>query len=596
MPPAVRLFLTLLLAAALGACSSGGSGGGASPVLVAATFVGAGATPAAGDYLLLQTSADVELQTGAILDDTDVELSGGTLGAVSFVPMLDSPRIVRVVLGTGVSFQPGTTTITFSTENDVVRSTSGALAVPGTPKTIEAGDGDAPTITGLTIEGIDSELNGTGPAGGRLQVPRTGFDIDVDARDTSSSVDAMRTMLWSDGPVAVNGQNRAAGQDLATALTITLSGERISLAVPANVVFPPGEATITAMVTDDTGRASAPVSFTFRTIDATDSIRPLEDGQHWFLDTSRDVESYDVQTNTLQTRITEVAVVTGANGRSDVEDLMLVVGLEATAPLPGVSGGQDSNQVVFAAWQAQVLSDLDRLYDGANVDFTFAGSGAFPSGRISVPYADFSFSRICIAGSADDTGTSGTLGAALLDPHNKFHEDDCVLDFQGMRLGIFLHTAVRFGSVTGVTSTWRTIFDPFTPAIGGTPIGGDAQDGARLTGTLVDNRANQIAEAILAFARLTAVVTAHECGHSMGLVADGPMPQGLYGGDPVNFPLSRGLDPSAAEGHIQNTDLFPPGSQNVMSPAIDFDSSLSPSTAFNTLNRAYLHERALYNE
>ena len=74
----------------------------------------------------------------------------------------------------------------------------------------------------------------------------------------------------------------------------------------------------------------------------------------------------------------------------------------------------------------------------------------------------------------------------------------------------------------------------------------------------------------------------------MGLVQDGAMPTGLYGGDSVNFP-------SSSSGHIFNASFLTLGAQNVMSPAVSFDSALDPDTTFNTLNSAYLKEQAVHN-
>ena len=82
-------------------------------------------------------------------------------------------------------------------------------------------------------------------------------------------------------------------------------------------------------------------------------------------------------------------------------------------------------------------------------------------------------------------------------------------------------------------------------------------------------------------------VTAHECGHSVGLVTNGAMPTGLYGNDSVNFPGS-------ADGHISNLNLFPPGSTNIMSPGLSYTTATSADTAFNSLNLAYLHEQVFY--
>jgi hypothetical protein len=90
-------------------------------------------------------------------------------------------------------------------------------------------------------------------------------------------------------------------------------------------------------------------------------------------------------------------------------------------------------------------------------------------------------------------------------------------------------------------------------------------------------------------AGLIAVTVAHETGHSMGLVQDGPMPNGLYGNDP-NFPGST-------KGHIEcSAQLFPSASQEVMAPAISFEATASPFTGFNQLELSYLRERVFYGQ
>jgi hypothetical protein len=102
-----------------------------------------------------------------------------------------------------------------------------------------------------------------------------------------------------------------------------------------------------------------------------------------------------------------------------------------------------------------------------------------------------------------------------------------------------------------------------------------------------DPRSTQIDTALADLARFTAVVTAHECGHSVGLVQNGAMPDGLYGGDTVNFPGS-------SDGHIRTAALFPSGAINVMSPALSYSLAINPATAFNSLNKAYLREQVFY--
>lgn len=580
--------LALLLAAA--ACSGGGGGGPTANFavarLVAASFAGAGAVPTDGDPLLLTFSDAIEL-TGAPLEDADVELlPSGTLGAMTLAPDLADARTVRVYLGTGAQLTPGTTTIAFLDTTDAVRGLGGGPAPATDAVTIRHADAEAPTIDDLTLSEVDGELAGTGPAGGTLQVPRNGFTFDIAWNDGTSGVDATLTALISDRDVPTNDGGLRAGANLAARLTRTDTANGASYLVPGDVSFPPGDQTITAYVVDGSGRGAAPRTFRFRAVGADAGIRPLDRTQVWYVSYDRDIEQFTFTAVPQPT----VDIVSQPNGRADAFDALAILGLWSDSPLANVQGALDSNDVVRARFEARVLTELGDLFGAADIQFTFTSPGTFPSGRLSVPYDQLGFSQICIAGAPADT-PRGTLGAALYDPNNQTQNDDCGTTSNGDRLGVFLHTYAYFGVRTGSTSTFRQTFDPFTPGFNGTPIGEAANDRQRLDGTLTDSRSDAIDVAVRRLARSVAVVLAHECGHSMGLVANGPMPTGLYGGDPVNFPTVA----SSPSLHIENRNLFPLGSQNVMSAAIDFDAALSPDTGFNSLNRAYLRERALYN-
>jgi hypothetical protein len=244
-------------------------------------------------------------------------------------------------------------------------------------------------------------------------------------------------------------------------------------------------------------------------------------------------------------------------------------------------------------FEAEVLNQLGMLFQDANVTFTFTNPGAWVGGG-SVDYNSHGFSRIALAGAEDPSGTTGTLGSAIFDPNNKTQDDNCLTNFLGsQRLGVFVHTVVNDGLVAHPTTLFRVTYDPFTPARFGTPIGDNGNDGLRLAESLIDGRTTDIDNAIDRMARFSAVLLAHECGHSVGLVANGAMPTGLYGNDSVNFPV---FPASEADGHItMPSSLFPGVSQNIMSPTFDFESTLAPETRFNSLNRAYLRERVVVN-
>lgn len=584
--PAVSL-LTLLAAA----CGGGGGGSAANPAptIVAATFVGSTSTPASGDTLLLSFSEDVALVGGKLLTDADLTLSGGaSLGAVASAPTLAGARAVSVVLGSGVSIVPGATTVALAATNDAVQDSTGQLGTGGTAVTIGTSDGAAPTLTNVTVAGIDDELNGTGPAGGTLQVPVNGWTIDL-AYSDNTGIATTQTQILASVAVSTSAGSQPAGTNLRPFLTeVAATNTAASYRVPATVAFPAGALVLTCAVVDASGLLSAPTTFDLQVRPFSDALRPFETNVHasqvWFLDFSRDLESFTTSTSGSAH---SVQVVAGSNGRGDCEDILHVLGLQATTPIPNVSGSQDSNQVALAQWKAELLDQLAGFYAGANVTFTLTQpSGSFGSSS-SLPYANIGYSKIAVGGSSS---TPGVLGIAIFDPHNGTQNDDTLADFQGLRLGIFLHTIADAGLGSSSATAFRQTFDPLAPAPGGTPIGGDPQDGARLLGSLQDSRATDITTAIADFARFTAAVIAHECGHSMGLVQNGAMPTGLYGNDPVNFPS----DPASADGHIRNVSLFPAGATNVMSPSISYSNAIHANTAFNSLNLAYLREQVFY--
>jgi hypothetical protein len=585
--------LATLLLLALAACGGGGGGGGgaptSSPVIVAAAFSGAGAAPAAGDALLLAFSQPIVLTSGALLTTEDLAVSGGdTLGDVTQPPALLSANTLSVTLGAGVSFTPGSSAIALGPGNDVVGGANAAPRGAGDPVTIGTSDGAAPSIDDITIADIDDELNGTGPAGGILQVPTNGWELDLEYSD-NSAVATSQIVLTASVAVQTDAGSQPAGADLAPfLLQVQATGAKATFRVPPSVQFPTGPATVTAIVADVSGLSSAPASFSLTVRPFTDALQPFETNanpsQVWFVDFDRDLESYATAPGGAGV---QVDVTPGANGVSDFEDLARVLGLTSATPIPDVEAGMDSNEVVLALFKAALIADLQAYYSGANVTFTLTRPAGSFNGNTNVTYGSLGYSAVSVAGSADASGNSGVLGLAIFDPSNASQNDNTDDDFFGSRLGVFLHTIVDSGLRSPAVTNFRVTFDPFTSALGGTPIGEAALDADRLTGLLSDGRAMAIDRAITDLARFTATVTAHECGHSVGLVENGPMPSGLYGDDDVNFPGS-------ANGHIRNADLFPAGATNVMSPGLSYTTATSFETAFNTLNMAYLREQVFY--
>jgi hypothetical protein len=549
--------------------------------------------PEEGENLELYLDEAIELVGGALLTSADLTLSAGNLGAITTAPVLQDSRRVLVTLGAGVSFTPGTDTLSFSSTQDALRSTATKkLAAGGNPVVVKVGDADQPFVTAITLNAIPTLLNGGGAAGGTLQTPPNSFTIDLGYSDGSSPIDTTAFQVTVDKPANVGGTQVPGGTNLFGSLTQQGVGSTAAtFSVPTSVELSTGAMLLTVVVFDASGRGCTPVNFQFQVAALTDGIRPFETStnpsQVWFIDLSRDL---DAITSSGSSTIT-IGVTPGANGVSDLGEILRVIGLQSATPIPNVSGTKDSNQVAMELLQAEVLSRIAALTPGVNVSYRFDSPGTFPN-ALQVAYSAATFSRICVSAVSD----IGALGIALFDTNNTTQDDDCAHPgtFAAVinRLGVFVHSLVELQINSSSASFFRVTFDPFTLGRG-TPIGNHSGDAVRLqnlvAGNPGDSRQDLMETALDRLAHLIAVGVAHETGHSMGL-ADGPMPSGLYGGDDDNFPGS-------SSGHIDlsSTTLFPPGAQEVMSPAISFEASDSPSTGFNVLELSYLRERVLYN-
>ncbi|MGK0202408.1 MAG: hypothetical protein ACI9S9_001475 [Planctomycetota bacterium] len=585
-------FLVATLLAVLAGCSGGGGGGtsNASPVIVTASFVGSGGSPVAGDTLVLGFSTTVALVSGTLLTDEDFTISAGaTLGTVATAPAVLSATTLSITLGAGVTFTPGTTTIVLSDLNDAAGGTNTAPKGGGTAITISTSDGVDPAVSNVTIAGIDDELNGTGAAGGTLQVPTNGWTLDLTYSD-NSAIATSQTVITADVSVSTASGSQSPGTNLRSFFTeVSANNTAASYLIPIAVTFPATAVTLTCIVVDVSGLSSTPTTYSFTVRAFNDNTQPFETsvnaGQIWFLDFSRDEESYATSVSNSQA---QVDVTSGANAVSDFDDLLEIVGLTSATPIANVQGASSSNDVVISRIKTEMLADLAAYYSGSPVSFTLTAPAGNFNGNSSVTYGSLGFSQIAISGSSS---LSGILGLAIFDPSNTTQNDNTQLTFPttggAARLGVFLHTIVDSGVGQANSTLFRTTYDVFTPINGGTPIGDVSQDGDRLLGTVGDSRETDIDTAISLLARFVATVTAHECGHSVGLVVDGAMPSGLYGNETGSFPGS-------ATGHIRNTSLFPTGSTNLMSPSLNFTLATSPSSAFNTLNLAYLREQVFY--
>ena len=124
-------------------------------------------------------------------------------------------------------------------------------------------------------------------------------------------------------------------------------------------------------------------------------------------------------------------------------------------------------------------------------------------------------------------------------------------------------------------------FRPLCPDMGGTPAGAHALDAIVLspgfdyaTATTAQRaRWQTIMDAADDWAAVIGIILAHEVGHSVGLVAPGPAPSGLFGDSSLH-------------------DTYA-GATEVMAPSVGYEAMTSLDYAFRDIDLAYLRQRVL---
>jgi len=147
------------------------------------------------------------------------------------------------------------------------------------------------------------------------------------------------------------------------------------------------------------------------------------------------------------------------------------------------------------------------------------------------------------------------------------------------------------------------ISTPFVAIHGGIPVGEDVSDDDVLAGSfdrttssnaVFNARYDAILDAVEHAALYTSVLLAHEIGHSLGLVADGPPKTGLFGAAHYNntFTEATSLTPNTAK-HLDYLG------NDLMAGSTTFDATTYTGSAFkrfSPLDVAYLRNRLLHDE
>lgn len=489
------------------------------------------------------------------------------------------------------SVTPVTRSVTWFAQADAPNHVSGLTRVRVTPEDVDTGTlGEsgtfvvnliAPSIDRLTVSDIPTEMNGsqsyTDNNGNvvdfHLRIPTVGAELVVSYRSGTGGGPIDPTSLRVTADVALGAS--AAGSDLGP--LFTRSATSAAWQIPASHAIASGSASVSVSIRDTYGNVSSPRELAVEAVPATALERPFDVPDIWWLNYGS-----DLFTTTFVGGST-VTVNTSAipDGTSDFFQDLLVLGIASQDPTPACIA-LGSNAILEDLAQLQVLGRLRELYGG---DF----DGATPHYSANLGFSRSpGGNRSSIRVGGDDSSAGYTLGRAYFDHRNAVGNTN-----QSASLGVFTTNMIQY--YINTSSTFQSRFNALVPGRG-TPAGEHPLDAVVLdpaferldvTNSAEENaRYDQIWLAIDSLGRATAVIIAHEVGHSMGLCSNGPPPGGLFGSV---------LGPSWSGGFTNDYHFDSPG-PNLMAAALSFTNSISTGVnayRFNEVNQAYLKETIL---
>lgn len=540
----------------------------------------AAATPAGSPTAISVTAADAESDTVAIT--AAITMDGGasftpvivtspsparttlSAGGAAFTVQLDSTAALGEGLFTNVQAR---ITLQESSESDTALTSAFTLNT------------HRPLVSTMTIESIPEDMNGsatfTNLSGNeesyRLLVPGHGFccQIGLDQDGAGQSPDPGTLQLWADKPIGPD-QDIAAGTNLAP--LVTWAGDTATLSVDSQLQLPPGSITLSATVSDLLGNTATTTQHAFNVESPNQAAYPFVSADQWGLTFDRDGWT---MSSTCTNDDVSIAMEFVANGREDfLEDLALIGLYHFDYPELGALSAAYVKERILAQLRTfyQIEEDGTHTDDSPGITFT-----------LDTAAAD---SLIALGGA--DPGGGYTLGRAYFDRCNNNRESNVASD-----LGVFSTNLIRF--YINISYSFKELLNAFIPGRGD-PLGTLPEDAVILAGDFVygapentsaeDERYEAYQDAADGFARALAAILAHEIGHSIGLVANGPPPEGLFGGEENADFTGYWTSPY----HIDTTG------NNIMESSMSFSSTQYTGTyalRFNELNMAYLLERIL---
>lgn len=419
-------------------------------------------------------------------------------------------------------------------------------------RTIQGLDTVAPTVT-ATLNGIDASRNEG------LVVPPSGFVIDITANDAG-------TQYADIGSVRIQLAGAATGPGTDTLLaTAALGYGTCRIQVPASDPLGVGTWTLAVQVSDLSGNVGSSAVLPFTVAQASTAALPFERTQVVWVRTDLDRDG---------------------NGTADFDDDLLRLGF-ATAGDPLGANARLRRLVLDG-----ILAQASKLYGRGPRGEPLA------DGSVAVRFTTRQPIRIAhmqiALGGLDPEGdrnrgygadSTGVLGRAYFDLQNGNVAERNTGTSPG--LGVFpaemwlYQTVIHLQVWPSYQTTFAQRFLPLSPAMGGTPAGAHALDSVVLAPAFTYAAGNPsqrarwqtILDAADDWASVIGIILAHEVGHSLGLVAPGKAPSGLFG------------DSSLHDSYA--------GAAEVMAPSVGYEAMTSLDYAFRDIDMAYLRQRVI---
>jgi hypothetical protein len=413
-------------------------------------------------------------------------------------------------------------------------------------------DTTPPTVT-ATVNGIHSSRS----AG--LVLPPSGFTIDVTAADSGNQ--------WVDmGGIEVQftGTGSAPGADTLVAAAVISYGSFVAR-VPAAAALTAGDWTMTVRARDLSGNVGTSTALAFSVAATSGLLLPFERTQVVWVRTELDRDN---------------------NGMADFDQDLLRLGF-ATAGDP-IGSNNRMRSIVLDG----IVAESNHLYGrgsrGEPLDSGSVGLRFVRREPVGVPHMQMALGGYDPEGDSHrgyGAESTGILGRAYYDYRNGNATERNVSSSPG--LGVFpaemwlYQCRIHQQVYPSFTTAFAQRFRPICPDMGGVPAGAHALDATVLAPGFdyangnASQRArwNTIMDAADDWAVVIGIILAHEVGHSVGLVAPGIAPSGLFGDTSLHDTYS-----SAAE---------------VMSASVGYEAMTTLDYQFRDIDLAYLRQRVL---